>query len=222
MKPGHVAAIDSSGKTPDGSPAAAPQDPEFLAQTFRAEVGEDSDPFPVKSGHYYAIKVNGQTPPKLKSLEAVRADAIAVWTAAQRTRLLTERAAQLAAQATKENSLNGVAAAVKVTVQHSPAITRNTDDAMFSAATVQKLFDAKAGGIVSGPQGLSGNFIIAKVTGIMHPRILPGSPGFAQGAQQIGQTISGDFSLALANAARAAQGVTVNQKLVDSAIGGGS
>jgi peptidyl-prolyl cis-trans isomerase D len=222
MKPGHVAAIDAGGKAPDGSPAAAPQDPEFLAQVFRAEVGEDSDPFPVKSGHYYAVKVNGQTPPRLKSLEAVRADAIAAWTAGQRAKLLAARATQLTAQAINEKSLDGIARAAKAPVEHSPALARNTDDTTFSAALVRKLFEAKAGGIVSGPQGRSGNFVIAKVTGVMHPRILPGSPGFSEGAQQLSQSMAGDFSLALANAARNAQGVTVNQKLLDSTIGGGS
>jgi len=222
MKPGHVAAIDAGGKAPDGGPAAAPQDPEFLTQIFRAEVGEDSDPFPVKSGHYYAIKINGQTPPRLKSLEAVRPEAIAAWTSEQRARLLAVRTAELTAQAVKENSLDGIAGAAKAPVQHSPAIARNTDDIMFSAALVRKLFEARPGGIVSAPQGQSGNFVVAKVTGVMHPRILPGSPGFSEGAQQLSQSMAGDFSLALANAARSAQGVTVNQKLLEAAIGGGS
>jgi peptidyl-prolyl cis-trans isomerase D len=222
MKAGHVAAIDASGKAPDGSPAAAPQDPEFLTQVFRSEVGEDSDPFPAKSGHYYAIRVNGVTPPKVKSLEQVRAAATAAWTDEMKAKLLTVRAAQLAAQAAKDNSLDGIAKSLKLPVQHSPALSRNTNDTMFSAAVTQKLFAAKPGGIVSGPQGQSGNFIIAKVTGIAHPPILPGSPGFAQGAQQLSQAMSGDFSLALANAARTRQGVKINQKLMDSAIGGGT
>ena len=70
--------------------------------------------------------------------------------------------------------------------------------------------------------GTSGNFIIAKVTGIVHPPVMPNSPGFAQGARELSQNISGDFTLALANAARNSQGVKVNQKMLDSAIGGGS
>jgi peptidyl-prolyl cis-trans isomerase D len=222
MKTGHVAAIDANGKAPDGSPAAAPQDPEFLAQLFRAEVGEDSDPFPVKSGHYYAIKINGVTPPKAKSLDQVRAEAILAWTAERRAALLAEKAAVWTAQATKENSLDGVARELKVTVQHSPALTRNTSDTMFSSALVGKLFEARPGGIVSGPQGLSGNFIIARVSGVAHPRIAPNSPGFAAGVQQIAATVAGDFSIAMANAARAKQGVKVNQKLLDAAIGGGT
>jgi peptidyl-prolyl cis-trans isomerase D len=87
---------------------------------------------------------------------------------------------------------------------------------------VQRLFEAKPGVAVSGGQGLSGNYIIARVTGISHPKILPGSPGFADGVQQLSQNAAGDFTVALANAARMRQGVKVNQKLLDAAIGGTS
>lgn len=91
-----------------------------------------------------------------------------------------------------------------------------------SAPLVAKLFDAAPGGIVMGPQGLSGNFIIARVTGIAHPMMNPRDPAFQQGAERLSATVSGDFSIALANAARARQGVKVNQKLVQAVVGGGS
>jgi peptidyl-prolyl cis-trans isomerase D len=86
---------------------------------------------------------------------------------------------------------------------------------------VAKLFDAPGGGLVMGTQGISGNYIIAKVTGIAHPRLNPADPGFQQGARQLSATVSSDFSVALANAARARQGVKVNQKLVQSVTGAG-
>ena len=50
----------------------------------------------------------------------------------------------------------------------------------------------------------------------------PKSLAFQQGAMKLSQTVSGDFSIALANAARARQGVKVNQKLVQAVVGGGS
>jgi peptidyl-prolyl cis-trans isomerase D len=86
---------------------------------------------------------------------------------------------------------------------------------------VQRLFDAKPGGIVSGPQGASGSFIIARVTGIAHPRLNPNDRGFAGGVAQLSAQVAGDFTNALANAARAHQGVKVNQKLLASLVGQG-
>jgi peptidyl-prolyl cis-trans isomerase D len=221
MHVGHLKAIDANGLSPDGSRHAdAPADPEFLSALFKAEIGEDSDAFPTKAGSYYAIKVTGTTPPKLKSLDAVRADATASWSNEQRATLLAAKAGTLLAQAEKDKSLDGVAKALGVSVQHSPALNRQTNDTMFSSAIVQQLFTAAPGGIVYGPQGMSGNFLIARITGILHPHLDPRAPDFQAGSQRLSATVSGDFSIALANAARASQGVKVNQKLVQSTVGG--
>jgi peptidyl-prolyl cis-trans isomerase D len=189
---------------------------------FKAEVGEEGDPFVTKAGAYFAVRVNGVTPPKLKTLDLVREDATNSWTQEQKTKLVATKAVQLVAQADKDKSLDGIARELKVTVQHSPQLSRNTNDTMFGAPVVARIFDAAPGGIVMGPQGISGNFIIAKVTGIGHPLISPRDPNFHAGAERLSATVSGDFSIALANAARAKQGVKVNQKLVQTVVGGGS
>ena len=221
MRHVRLTGVDTGGLKPDGTKSDAPADPEFLPALFKAEVGEDTDPFPTKAGAYFAIHVNGVTPPKLKPLDQVRADALASWTSEQRSTLLANKAKTLAAQATKDKSLDGVAKELKVTVQHSPVLSRATNDTMFSVDLVTKLFNAPPGGVEYGPQGLSGNFIIARVTGIVHPQLNPRDPGFMGGAARLSQTVASDFSISLANAARERQGVKVNQKLVQSVTGGG-
>jgi peptidyl-prolyl cis-trans isomerase D len=109
---------------------------------------------------------------------------------------------------------------LKVAIQHSPALTRETNDTMFNTAMVTKLFNTPAGGVDFGPQGLSGNYVIARITGITHPKLDPRDPSFQAGAARFSQTVAGDFSIAMANAARARQGVKVNQKLIASLTGG--
>jgi peptidyl-prolyl cis-trans isomerase D len=221
MKTGHVIAMDASGKDPDGRPAGAPQDPEFLAQVASAEVGEDTDPILAKSGIYFAVKVNGVTPPKLKTLDQVRAEATAAWLADRRTALLSERAKALTAQAVKEKSLTGVATALKATIQKSPALMRSTNDAMFQAGLVRQVFDAPPAGIVSGAAGAD-QIMIAQITGIAHPLVMPTAPEFIQAAQQISQSVGGDFVTTLAEAARTKQGVKINRTLLETVTGGGS
>jgi peptidyl-prolyl cis-trans isomerase D len=221
LKVGHVAAVDAQGLAPDGSKTDVPTDPDFLTIAAKAEVGQDNDPVQAKSGAYYVVKVNGSTPPRLKPLADVREDAIKQWTAQKRSTLLAARAAALTAQAQKEKSLAGVAAALKANVQKSAALSRNSNDPALPAALVQKLFDSAQGGIVSAPSG--DGYVIAQVTGIVHPR--PSGPTdamFRNHAQQLAGSVAGDFSIAMANAERAAQHVTVNQKLLDAATGGGS
>jgi peptidyl-prolyl cis-trans isomerase D len=221
MKVEHLSAVDATGLKPDGTKAELPADPEFLPALFKAEVGEDTDPFPTKLGAYYAVHVNGTTPPKLKPLDQVRTQALADWTNEQRGTLLAAKAQALAVQAAKDKSLDTIARDLKVTVQHSPALTRETNDTMFNTAIVTKLFNTPPGGVDFGPQGLSGNYVIARITGITHPALNPRDAQFQGGAARLSQSVAGDFTIALANAARARQGVKVNQRLVQSVTGGG-
>ena len=219
MKISHLTAVDANGLKPDGGKADVPADAEFLPALFKTEMGEDSDPFPTKAGNYFVAHVNGITPPKLKPMDRVRAQALADWTNEQRGKLLATKAVTLTAQADKDKSLDNVARDMKVAVQHSPALTRQTSDTMFSAQFVQRLFEAAPGAVVAAPQGTSGNYILARVTGITHPKLDVRDPGFQGGSARLSQAVAGDFSIAMANAARERQGVKVNQKMVASLTG---
>ncbi len=221
MKVMRVSSVDASGLKPDGSAAATPADLEFLPALFKAEVGEDVDPFATKLGTYYILHVNGVTPPKLKPLEQVRLQALSDYTNDQRAKLLATKAQTLAAQARKDNSLDAIAKQLNAAVQHSSALTRETNDANFSAQTVGRLFAAPPGGVDVGPQGQTGNYMIARVSGIRHLAMNPRDPAFQAGVMRFSQTVAQDFSADLANAARTRQGVKVNQKLVASITGSG-
>jgi peptidyl-prolyl cis-trans isomerase D len=215
----HLGAVDATGLKSDGSKAEVPADAEFLPALFKGEVGEDTDPFSTKLGAYYVVHVSGITPPKLKPMDQVHAQALADWTNEQRGQLLATKAQALAAQAAKDKSLDGIAKQLKVSVQHSPALARNTNDTMFSSDMVGRLFAAAPGGVEYGVQGLSGNYMIARVTGISHPPVNPADPNFQPVAMRFSQQVAQDFSLDAANAGRTRQGVKVNQKLLASITG---
>jgi peptidyl-prolyl cis-trans isomerase D len=218
MKSGKFAAIDKNGLDPTSNKSdAAPADPEFYTQTFGYEVGEDNDPFQAKSGEYYDVKVDGVTPPKLKALAGVHEQAVAAWTAEQRQQALQKKAAELAAKAIVDKNLAGIAKDMKVPVQQSPGLARNSSDTTFSQDLVGKIFDAAPGGIVEAPQAAGQNFIIAQVTGIQHDTT--SGTDFAAGATQLSEQAAGDVSISYANAARDREGVKVNQQMLQSALG---
>jgi len=218
MKSGKFAAIDKNGLDPtNNKPSDAPADPEFYTQAFGYEVGEDNDPFQAKSGEYYDIKIDGVTPPKLKALADVHEQAVAAWTAEQRQQALEKKAAELAAKAIIDKSLVGIAKEMKVPVQQSPGLARNSSDTTFSQGLVEKIFDAPPGGIVEAPQTAGQNFIIAQVSGIQHDATT--GADFAAGAAQLSQQAGGDISISYANAARDREGVKVNQQMLQSALG---
>ena len=221
MKLARIAAVDSSGLKPDGAAADVPADPEFLPAVFKADVGDDVDPFATKMGAYYTLHVIGVTPPKLKPLEQVRLQATNDYINEQRAKALATKAQTMAARARKEKSLDAVAKELNVPVQHSPALTRDTNSPIFSAQTVSRLFTVPPGGVDVGPQGQNGDYMIALVSGISHPPVNPADPGFQAGVSRFSQSVAQDFAADLAVAARARQGVKVNQTIFNSLIGTG-
>jgi peptidyl-prolyl cis-trans isomerase D len=214
----HIPAIDAEGLAPDGSKVAAASNAELLSQIFKSEIGDEGDPFQTADGHYYALKVEGVTPPKLKPLESVRSRALALWIAGEQAVALKAKAATLTSQANMAHSLANVATSLGTSLQTSPALTRGTDNSTFSRALVISLFNAPAGGTVLGPMP-GGGYVIARVTGIEHPSPSDGDSGYAQGVRQLSGDIASDFSSSLAKAEQAREGVTVNQKLIDTTIG---
>jgi peptidyl-prolyl cis-trans isomerase D len=224
MKTGRIAAVDAKGLAPDGSKTPAADDPDFLKQIFAAEVGEDGDPFATKSGKLYVLKVDGLIPPKLKPLEQVRVEAAAQWTAEQRQKMLVAKANALVAQANKQQNLSAAAAVAGTPVLktgrlYRPTVAAQQPDSPLPPLVVAKLFEAGPGMTVAGPAP-NGGIVVARVTGIIHRNLPTSSLQFIQGAQQLSAQSAQDFDILLANAARAQQGVKINQTNADRVAGG--
>lgn len=219
MRFSHVAAVDARGLGPDGSKIAATGNPELLAAIFKSEIGEDNDAFQTQDfQHWFAVKVDGVTPPRLKPLEAVRAAAVESWTAEQRAVQLRAKAAALTAKANREHSLSGVAAALGAPVQASPALNRGTNSGLFDARLVTALFGAPAGGTVFSP-GANGSIVLARVSGISHPVPPSTDMGYQRGVRQLSGEIAADITASLARDEQAREGSDVNQQLVDTTVG---
>ncbi len=217
LQTGKLQAVDKTGSDPAGNAiSGAPADPEFYEQVFAADVGDDKDPFTAKSGERYVIRVDGVTPPKLRTLGEVRQAALAAWTQEQRQQALARKAGELTAAANTDKTLANIARQLKVPVQQSPALAHTTNDTTFSSDLVAKIFQAKPGQVVEAPQG-AGNYIIARVTGIAHTAAT--GPEFASGRAQLSQAAASDFAVSFANAARLREGVKVNEQMLQSALG---
>ena len=221
MTSGKVAALDSKGKTPDGLMSAAPIDSEFLDQVFKADVGDDVDPFKTTSGGAYAIKVEGVVPPKPRPLSEVRKEVLAAWTADERTSRLKAKADELAAQAKKENSLAGVASAIHASVQKTAGLKRSSTSDTFSAVLLGQLFTAPRDGVVVGPQAKGDGIVVARLTGISHPSTANDSKELTAARQQLSQQAAADFTGMLSKAEQSKLKITSNPKLVDQTVGEG-
>jgi peptidyl-prolyl cis-trans isomerase D len=213
-----IAAMDASGLAPDGTKTSAPDDPEFRQLVFRSEPGEEGDPQPLKTGTY-VVGVNGSIPPKLKPLDSVRVQALADWIKEQRVIALRKKAQDLAAVANREHQIDGAARSIGTTVQQSPGLSHGSSDEVFSQPLVTALFQAKPGQAVFGPKGKSGDWVVARLTGIYHPPLPETSPMYRAGVTQISQEAAGAITESYIAAQRAEQGVTYNSKMLQSVIG---
>ena len=99
-------------------------------------------------------------------------------------------------------------------------MTRDQVSDIFSAALIQKIFTAQPGAVVFGPGSAGGGFIVARVSGVAHPPLAPTDPRYRQGLQQLSSQIAQDIVDGLAKSERAKLGVTINQKLLNQAVGG--
>ena len=221
MHVAHITAMDANGLAPDGSKTSAPDDPEFRKLVFEAEVGEEGDPRPLKTGTY-VIGVNGLVPPKLKPLSEIRTAAVEAWTAEQRAILLRKKAEELAAMANKDKSLDKAAKSIHAKLEVSPGLNRRTSDETFSPELIAALFDAMPGEAVFGPKGASGDYVIARVTGILHPPLPTSDPGYKQGLQIASRGIAAGITETLIAAQRTEQGVKIDEKLLNGVVGEGS
>ncbi len=214
-----VPVVDSHGNAPDGSKANV-GGPEFLQHVFASEIGEDGDAFQTQDGHLYAVKIAGSVPPRLKSLDTVRAAALETWMRDARAKAFRQKADALAAQANKDGSLAGVASALGTTVQTSGRIERNATTGVFSAALVKALFLKPAGVAVIGPAGKGEGYVIARTSGVSHPHPSATDQTYRSIGLVLSRQIASDLSSSLANAEKTRQGVDMNRKLFDQAVGG--
>jgi peptidyl-prolyl cis-trans isomerase D len=211
MRVVQVPAVDANGLAPDGQKANVPGG-DFLKAAFAAEVGVDGDAFQTADGHNYAIKVSGVTPPKLKTLDVVRADATAAWMREARATALSKKAEAIAAAATSAHALTG-------NVQKSGRLTRQTTSDIFSAKLLTAIFSKPAGAVVTGPLAKGEGYIVARITGVSHPQVVSSDQTFRSVGQALSRQISSDIADSFAAAEGTRQGKTINQKLLDQAVG---
>ena len=216
----HIPAVDSKGLTPEGKKADLPTAADFVAQLKKSEVGEESDPFPSSDGSVYVIRVNGTTPPKLKPVAEVRAQATLAWTDSREKQRLIDTARQLVAAAKSANSLAPVAAKIHANVQSTGALDRRSVPQGLTSDFVAKLFNATPGSVISASTANGDGVIIARITGVAHPPASVGDFMYRRFANSVGGEAAADFEESLAMAARQRLGVTVNQQQVDRVTGG--
>jgi peptidyl-prolyl cis-trans isomerase D len=151
LKTTTVAAIDESGRDPEGKQVALPVAPEeVLKSVFAANQGETSRITDTRDGSIFAVRVDKVTPPQVRPLAEVKDTAVAAWQAGQKNELTTKEAEALAAAVTPDVTLAKVAGDKRLTLLATTPLSRDEQkDQTIPPALVTKLFAAKPGDVVT-------------------------------------------------------------------------
>jgi len=214
-----VAAVDRQGKTPEKTDADMPKVPQLLDQVFQTESGEDSDLFQSEDGQYFAVKVNGVTPPAVRPLDSVREEVKEGFIAEARTKLLQDKIRALADQAMKSGSLAEAGKALGHAPVTGAAMKRGEMSDVFSPQLLQQLFGAPAGTFVTGAAGKGNGMVIARVVKVVHPEPDLSSADYLAFRRSASQQLSLTAIDSLAAAAKKVAGVTVHPETVQRVLG---
>jgi peptidyl-prolyl cis-trans isomerase D len=125
--------------TPD--PKAAKAAADWLASAFQLQQGETGSFQDDKAGGYYAVRLDGITPPALRPLAEVRPQIVAGWTQEQQAVQIAKRAGELAAKARNGTLLTQIATDNGGKLDTTPPVTRDPTEKP-SAAAPRALTDA--------------------------------------------------------------------------------
>jgi peptidyl-prolyl cis-trans isomerase D len=173
LKTTNVAAIDESGKGPDGKTVTLPvAASEVLKTVFSSNQGETSRITDMPDGAIFAVKVDKITPPQVRPLDDVKDAAVAGWQAEQKKDEAAKKAEALAAEVKPDVSLAKVAGDKGVTLLAAVALSRRPAPGQaVPPSLVGKLFDAKPGDVVTASDASGG--YVAQLKDIQIPDKVP-------------------------------------------------
>lgn len=211
LKPVTLPAVDARGFNPKGEaePSLAGA-PEAVQAAFQTPQGQTSQLIETRSGPFYFVHVDGVTPPRVKSLDEVRAQVVDLWKAEQRSAGARKRAEAIVEKFAQGKSLADAGAEFNLKPQTTPAVRRDGsgEEGRVAGEIATQLFSMKPNdvAIVAARDGHS----VVRLT-----EILPADPaadpeGVERLRATIDQQIGGDLVAEMAQALRERYPVTID------------
>lgn len=153
-----VAAVDSTGKAPDGKDAAPDLTTlkSLLPAAFQLKAGAASNLSEGPNGVFTAVRVDSITPAAVRPLAEVRDQVVAEWQAEKRAAAAAKKAEEIAARLKQgaEAAAQDVASQAGASFAMTAPFTRDARSVEgLPGDMVRKLFDAKPGEVVTGATG---------------------------------------------------------------------
>ncbi|GAA4250488.1 peptidylprolyl isomerase [Azospirillum formosense] len=220
-----IAAVDSSGKAPDGKDAA-PGRPNFAAMVqtaFQLASGATSNLTEAPNNVFYAVRVDGVTPAAPKPLAEVRDQAVAGWQDDKRAKLAAEKAQDIAAKLKQgsEAAAQDVAGQSGASFAMTTPFTRDARSVEgLPGELVRKLFEVKPGETVTG--ATADSQVVARLKEIIPADPAASDATLATVESTVAQGLESDIMAQFGNALRDRYPVEVHRNRIDQFFASGN
>ena len=189
-----IEAVDRSGRAPDGKPVDLPKGVDVLDGIFSTEVGLENDALQTQDGGTVWYELVAVTPSRDRALDEIKGEVEARWRDDETMTRLTAKAQEISDKINKEGAkLVDLAAADKLTVEHTKLVKRNDSPPGFPVNAMTVLFNAKKGSAVSAEGNDAVERIVMVVTDITVPPFDPNSPDAKKLADAVRDSMVNDL-----------------------------
>ncbi len=218
----HDVIIDATGRDREGNPyTLISDDAALLDEANTLLVGIESQLLETAEGGFIALRLDDVIPAALKPYDDVKDQVLAVWKQREATAQSQTRALTIGDKIRSAGSLDNVAKELGVTIEQALAINRFVKHEALSQAAVEVLFNADAPGQIVEAGGNNGTYIIAELTGIKQFSAADAPAQFAAMRGDFNDVMSSEMLRLYQTAVQDELGVTINQTIVDRAVGAG-
>ena len=196
LTPVTIEAVDRSGKTPSGQPAAGiPPGLDVVSQAFNSDVGVDNDAISYRGGYVW-YDVLGITPPRDRTLDEVNDQVEARWKDDQIASRLKTKATDMVQKLEQGGKLADEAAGIGVKVDTATGFKREDSPPGVPSGLVAAAFRTAKDGAGQTPGSGGTEWIVFRVTDVMDPPIDLASDDMKKLKEQLVRALS-DEQLAL-------------------------
>jgi len=216
-----TAEVDTEGNGTDDQPVAGlPDQAELLKAAFAADEGGENEPLSINHGFiwYNVAKV---TPGRERALDEVKDKAVVAWTDAEAQVRLTAKADEMVTELKAGTPIDALAGTASVEVETATGVTRQAGDAGLGAEGVNAAFAGPKGHVAAIP-GPDGTRIVLEVAEVVNPPMPEGAGEAVDIADRIAAAVGQGLYGQYLAAAQEEFGTTVNQSLLNAAIGAGN
>ncbi len=216
-----TAQVDPEGNGTDDQPVTGlPSQAELLKAAFSADEGGENEPLSINHGFIW-YNVSKVTPGRERTLDEVKDKAIVAWTDAEAQVRLTAKADEMVKALKAGTSIDDLAKSASVEVETASGVTRQAGDAGLGAEGVNAAFAGPKGHVAAIP-GPDGTRVVLSVADVVNPPMPEGAGEAIDIADKIASAVGQGLYGQYLGAAQEEFGTSVDQSLLNAAIGAGS